>query len=225
MRPVKELADTVRQHRRPVAADNPFLAIERAFSDQVERALDGYRDLRDRTTERVFSGIYRSPWLQAMVGLRSATAEAPKARPRDEVFETLLAQKIAALRARMGDGGFREGAVRMLLYAGGDEVRVDVRGFRMAERIRDEYLAGGRLAGPQRRELFKEQFFMLLLDEERALATLPQLLPRDQDRSAALELVTRVLSAKGELSPERRARLARLSAILGAPAAARAQVA
>ena len=225
MRPVKELAEAVRKQRRPVAEDNPFLAVERQIADQIVRGLDTYRDLRDRARERLFTAIYESPWLQAMVGLRSFSAARPPVRPRDEVFEALLAQKVAVLRAAMGEGGFREAAARMLLYAGADESRVDVRGFRMAERIRDEHFAGEPLPGQQRRELFRNQFFMLLLDEEKALATLPQLLKTEQERTAALEAVTRVLSAKGELSAERRARLARLGVVLRAPAAAPTQAA
>jgi hypothetical protein len=95
----------------------------------------------------------------------------------------------------------------------------------MAERIRDELLVGGRLSGPERRELVKDQFFMLLLDEDRALAALPRMLRRDDEREAALEIVTRVLSAKGELSQERRARLARVRAILRPPSPATTQAA
>jgi hypothetical protein len=220
MHPVKDLAEIVRQHRRPVAADNPFLDIERTVATRIERSLDGYRDVRDRATERLFTGIYRSPWLQAMVGLHAGDGEGGRMRPPDPAFETLLTQKIAALRARIGEGGLREAVVRILLYAGADEGRVDVRGFRMAGRIRDEYLPGAPLPGPERRELVKEQYFMLVLDEDRALAALPTLLRTEEEQDAALEAATRVLSVKGALSPERQARLARIRAILGAPSLA-----
>ena len=220
MRPVKELAETVRQQRRPVTDDNPFLAMERTVAAQIGRNLDGYRDARDRATERLFSTVYRSPWLQAMLGLRGGDGAGSRARPLDEGFETLLRQKIAALRARMAEGGLREAVVRILLYAGADEGRVDVRGFRMVGRIREEYLAGDPLPGPERRELVKEQYFMLLLDEDRALAALPTLLRTQGDQHAALEAATRVLSVKGQLSTERQARLARVRAIFGSPSIA-----
>jgi hypothetical protein len=220
---VKQLAETVRRHRRPVAADNPFLALEHRMSEQIERSLDRYRETRDRSIERLFKAIYESAGLQAAVGLRGAAGDRAAVRARDEVFEALVAQKIAALRARVDEGGLREAAVRILLYAGGDEPRVDVRGFRMAERVRDQHLAGERLPGPRRRELVREQFFLLLLDEAEALGALPRMLRSAQDRAAALDMVRQVLSAKGELNEERRARLARVEAILSAsPAAAAA---
>jgi hypothetical protein len=211
---VKQLAETVRRHRRPVAADNPFLALEQKVSAQIERSLESYQDARDRATARLFKVIYESAWLQAAVGLRAVAGDGAPLRPPDEVFEALVAQKVAALRARLDQGGLREAAVRILLYVGSDEPRVDVRGFRMAERIRDKYLAGERLSGPRRRELFREQFFLLLLDEAGALAALPRMLPSDKERAAALDMVREVLSAKGDLNEERRARLARVETIL-----------
>jgi hypothetical protein len=204
-----------------VGADNPFLALEHKVSEQIERSLDGYREARDRGIERLFKAIYESTWLQAAVGLRGAAGDRAVGPPRDEVFEALVAQKVAALRARMDEGGLREAAVRILLYAGSDEPRVDVRGFRMAERVRDQHLAGERLSGPRRRELFREQFFLLLLGEAEALTVLTRMLPSAKDRAAVLDMVRQVLSAKGDLTEERRARLARVEAILGAaPAAA-----
>jgi Protein of unknown function (DUF3141) len=220
---VKQLAETVRRHRRPVGPDNPFLAFEREGSEQIERSLDAYRDVRDRATERLFKAIYQSAWLQAAVGLRGAAGDGAAAHPRDEVFEALVAQKAAALRARMDEGGLREATVRILLYTGSDEPRVDIRGFRMAERMRDQHLAGDRVPGPRRRELVREQFFLLLLDEAGALAALPRMLPSTKERAAALEMAREILSAKGDLNDERRARLARVEALLnGSPAAAAA---
>jgi Protein of unknown function (DUF3141) len=216
---VQQLAETVRRHRRPVAADNPFLALERSMSEQIETALDRYRDARDRGTERLFKMIYEAAWLQAVVGLRGAVSDRAGIRLRDEVFEALLAQKVAALRSRTDQGGLREAVVRILIYAGSDEPRVDVRGFRMAERVRDQHLGAERLPGPQRRELVREQFFLLLLDEAEALAALPRMLPSANDRTRALAMARQVLSAKGELNDERRARLARVEAILNGSSA------
>jgi pimeloyl-ACP methyl ester carboxylesterase len=221
MKPVAELARRVREQRRPVAADNPFVEAERRMADQIERALNGYRDARDKTFEVLFNAIYGSRWVQAMLGL--AAAERAGAGGRDEAYEALIGQKVAALRSRLAEGGLREATVRMVLYAGADKIAVDSRGFRMMQRVRDEYdpeLIGERLSASARRQLFKEQYLMLLLDEERSLAALPKLVPQPADREAALQAVRRVLTAKGELTPARKARLARLEAILMNGAAA-----
>ena len=222
MRPVARLAEQVREQRRPVPADNPFLEAERRGAESIERMLNGYRDARDKMFESAFNAVYGSAWTQALLGITGG--EAP--RGRDDVYEGLIGQKVAALRARLAEGGLREAAVRMLLYAGADTIAVDSRGFRMMQRVRedyDEYFRGERLPAAARRELFKDQYFMLLLDEERALAALPKLVPQPAEREAALELVRRVLTAKGEMSAARKQRLARLEGILmnGAAAAGR----
>jgi uncharacterized protein DUF3141 len=218
---VKQRAESVRRHRRPVAADNPFLALEHKASEQIERSLDRYREGRDRAIERLFKAIYEATWLQAALGLRGAAGARSAVRPRDEAFEALVAQKVAALRARMDEGGLREAAIRIVLYAGSDELRVDVRGFRMAQRLGEQHL-GERLSGPRRRELVREQFFLLLLDEAEALAALSRMLPSANDRAAAVDMARQILSAKGDLNDERRARLARVEAILSTPPAAAA---
>jgi hypothetical protein len=61
---------------------------------------------------------------------------------------------------------------------------------------------------------------MLLLDEDGALAALPKLIPQAADREVALEMVRRVLTAKGDLTPARKQRLARVEGLLMNGAAA-----
>jgi pimeloyl-ACP methyl ester carboxylesterase len=219
MKGVAQLAEQVRAHRRPVPADNPLVEAERRMSEQIERVLNGYRDARDKMFEVTFNAVYGSAWVQALLGL---DVSAPP-RARDDAYESLIGQKVVGLRARVGEGGLREAAVRMLLYAGADTVSVDSRGFRMMQKVRDEYeqyFGGERVTAAARRQLFKDQYFMLLVDEERALAALPKLVPQPAEREAALEMVRRVLTAKGELTPARKQRLARLEAILMNGAAA-----
>jgi hypothetical protein len=68
---------------------------------------------------------------------------------------------------------------------------------------------------------------ILLLDEERAIAALPSLLPVNRkEREAGLAAVQRVAAARGALPAEGSRRLARIEALFGsapAPAAAERQ--
>jgi hypothetical protein len=55
------LADSAAQvshDRQPASPDNPLLAWQTLFSNQVHDALDGYRDLRDAAQELCFYGVY-----------------------------------------------------------------------------------------------------------------------------------------------------------------------
>ena len=68
------------------------------------------------------------------------------------------------------------------------------------------------------KEVVKEQYLILLLDEERAIAALPKLLPSDRRQcEEALTLVRRVLAARGALGEESRRRLERIKAMFAGP--------
>ena len=68
MQPVAAWAEQVRANRRPVGADNPFLAFERMVSDLIASGLEAWGKARDATSEAVFLNTYGAPWLQAMIG-------------------------------------------------------------------------------------------------------------------------------------------------------------
>ena len=116
MRPLAGLAERVREERKPAAADNSLAKLEAEVSHQIEAALDGYRDLRDRWYEQVFLAVYGSPLLQALVGLR-ARDEPPRRRPGDDPDHLdFVARRKAELLDQIGAGGLREASLRALLY-------------------------------------------------------------------------------------------------------------
>src|SRR6187401_3511863 len=80
MAPVASLAGRVRESRRPVAADNPFVAMQATMSRQVVAALDAWRDMSEALAERTFLSVYGLPMLQAAFGVDpSATRPLRKA--------------------------------------------------------------------------------------------------------------------------------------------------
>ena len=112
MRQVAELAGQVREQRHPVTADNPLLQMQSTISDGIIAALDGWRDLRDRSLEQVFLGVYSAPVLQALVGLK-ASDEAPRRHPGIEPERlAFIQQRMAELKSRLAEGGLREAAIR-----------------------------------------------------------------------------------------------------------------
>ncbi len=84
---------------------------------------------------------------------------------------------------------------------------VDERGFEVVRRIRQ---AHGDMPLADFKALVREQFYMLLIDQEAALAAIPSMLPADAEtRRKAFDLIDEVLSARGELSAEDKKRLQR----------------
>jgi Protein of unknown function (DUF3141) len=215
MWPLQVMAQNVREQRRPAAPDNALVKTERAVSQQIERSLDLYRDMRDRNYELLFKALYNSPLVEALAGLRAPYADARKPRARDEHAEELLATKIEAIRTREEQGGFGEAVLRIMLAVAQAEHMFDARGFRLAQRIKEEHPALRKLSREWVRVAAREEAFMLRFDQERALAALPRLLPTEEERREAVDIVRRIGYADGEITPESEAMLDEIERILG----------
>jgi hypothetical protein len=212
--PLQAAARAVREQRRPVAPDNPFLKTEQAVAQQIEKSLDQYRDMRDRGQEVLFKAIYNSPLVEALAGLRAPYADAKKPRARDEHAEQLLEARIKAIKTREEQGGFAEGVLRIALAVTQAERMVDARGFRLAQRIKQEHPELRRIPHARMRAAAREEAFMLRFDQERALAALPHLLRTEEERREAVEIVRRIGYADGEITAESEALLDRIEHIL-----------
>ncbi|MGH8580139.1 MAG: DUF3141 domain-containing protein [Gammaproteobacteria bacterium] len=218
MQPVAKLAEQVRTQRRASSPDNPFVAFQEQASQMIVLMLEAYRDLRDHTQEAIFHTVYGLPLMQALLGLK-ATDEAPRRRPGLEPEErAFIERRIAELKARIPEGGLREAAIRSILYIGLADAFVDERGFAGLRRLRAQ--REDSLPLSEFKQKLREQFFMLLLDEEGAARAIPAMLPKDRDqREQAFAMVREVMLAAGEPSEERRRRLARVAGLFGIEAA------
>ena len=218
MRPVADWAKAVRGNRRPVNPDNPFLAFEHMMSDMITSGLEMWGKARDTATEAFFFNSYGSPVVQAMVGLRADETSVSRRVGRDVAREAAAKQAAAYLEQRIDRGGLIEAAVRALIYVRLPEGKVDERGFAALKQISAELPPAKRIGVARFKEIVKEQYLILLLDEERAIAALPKLLPGNRRQcEEALALVRRVLAARGVLPEEGRRRLERVEAMFVGP--------
>jgi len=210
------IAEQVRQERKPAAADNPLLAMQETASRQIVQALDRWRDTTEALSERMFLTIYGAPSLQAAVGVDPAENRAPRKAAKNPLHHELMQSRIDDLKGRMSAGGVREAMIRGLLYAGMSRAAVDERGFEMVRRIRQENDA---VPLSEFKAMVREQFYMLLIDQDAAMATIPAMLPADPKvKQHALDIIRQVLAARGELSDEDKSRLARVAKLFGAGA-------
>jgi hypothetical protein len=127
----------------------------------------------------------------------------------------LVERRIAELKSRIAEGDVREGAIRVLLYAGMTRGAVDERGFEAIRRMRSIQDGMERPTLAEFKSMVREQYFMLLIDPESAFAALPELLPDPSLRRKTLAAVRGVLSAAGEISGEVAERLDRVARVLG----------
>jgi len=224
MAPVKQAAEWARGHRAPVAKDNPLLAAQEMMSRQIVAGLDAYRDMRDRFGEQLFLAVYGSPALQAACGI-DANAAAPLRKAGDSrIAREAIETRVAELKSRIGEGGIREALVRALLYIGLERGGPDERGFEAIRRLRGKFAEGPPLTLAQFKSLVRDQYFMLLLDQEATLAAIPTLLRNHRGNGRKeLELLKEVLTARGELSAAEQERFRTIGRLFEAESGGTAQ--
>jgi hypothetical protein len=214
MAPLAATAKMVREHRRPVAGDNPLLQAQDVVSDAIVTGLNAWRDLSETVAEQTFLAVFGSPALQVAVGIDPAGTEPLRKAGKTPLHRQLVDARVAELKSRIGTGGVPEGAVRILIHAGTARGSVDERGFEAIRRMRDANPGAERLTLAAFKTLVREQSFMLQLDEEAALAALPALIPAPADRVMCIRAVQEVLAAGGEITDEMAARLRRIGRLL-----------
>jgi hypothetical protein len=215
MQSVQAVAEAVRANRHSVGADNPLLAMEHAAAEWITSSLQSFGEFRDAMTETIFLNTYGSPWLQALVGLGGEAA--PRRIERDLLREANVSRLRAELEHRFEAGGPEDAALRALIYVRLPDGSVDERGFSTLKLIRDSRPAASRKTLAQMKDIVREQYLLIRLDEERAIAALPGLVGADgRQREVVLDAVHQVLAASGALSGEAKRRLARVEALLEA---------
>jgi hypothetical protein len=110
-----------------------------------------------------------------------------------------------------------EAVLRSLVYIRKPDGVVDERGYTALKMIRAAQPPVKRMSLARFKELLREQFLLVCLDEERAIATLPALIGEDAaQRKTGIDVLHRVLGAAGVESDEGRRRLARIEALFDA---------
>jgi pimeloyl-ACP methyl ester carboxylesterase len=213
MAPVARLAEQVRANRKSVDKGSPFLAAQENMSKRIEAALDSWREASEAWAERTFLAIYGSPTLQAAVGVDPSGTQRPRKASKNPLHRELLQKRITELKSQVAAGGLRAAVVRSLIYVGMNRASVDERGFELARRIRE---AHGDMPVAEFKELVRDQFNILLIDQKAALDAIPTMLPTDlESREKAYQLIQQLMLARGELSSDDGDRLKEIARLFG----------
>ncbi len=213
LRPLLGSAESVPADRRPVASGNIFWQAQEQFAQHIEQTLDAYRDVRDHMAEAWFHALYGSPLLQAMVGLGASDRSVRRSPGKDPAHAAAVTRRIQELRAAIAEGGPREAVLRALLYVRMPEGLVDERGFNLLRRAREE--AGDGLTLGEFKQLVREQFLTLLLDERRAVEAIPAMLAKDRDLASRMATnLRRMIDVVGLRTSLAKARLAEIDQLI-----------
>ncbi len=213
MKGVQQLAAGVATVRKPVAPDNPFLALQTQVSDKIVASLDSYRVARDKLAEQMFFGFYGSPFVQALLGLNAQS----EVRPLPGISPEKLSAREAlenADAAKLQTGGFDEALTRAVLYVNAADRAFDQR-CAFALNVARQQLMHLTLA--EFKALVRDQAFMLQLDRDRAVEALASLVPAADARKELLKQVRAIIGAGVPPVAAQRERLDRLAQVLAVP--------
>ena len=203
MGPVKQAAGTVRAQRRPVSPDNPFLAMEKIFSNAVSDSLNLYRDLRDWALESWFYTVFDNPLVKAMSAGGAAETRDTPTGDRPEWLE------------RIDTGGFPEAVVRIMILLSDAGAGTRRRNLMACGSLADQDERLKDLRGDALKEMIRKQSCIVTRKPEEALATLDRLLPDREGRSKALSIAAELMIGSEDADPRMIKAYAVVADILG----------
>ena len=211
MRSVSETAKQLANKSKPLNSENPFLEMERLWANSVIQGFDFLRDMRDTLYEMTFLSIYGSPFMRWIGASHAFT------RTMKDPKELRFLPEVQAILLGIERGGFAEAVIRMLILLA--ESRGSVRRDRLerSSRVltRDEPFAS--LGAERRAALIREQSIIAEFEPDRAIETLPTLLPGFEERRKAIEVVEYIAGSMEEMEPRTLKILQRFHAALGLP--------
>jgi hypothetical protein len=182
-------AETVKANRQAVADDHPLRRTEHAGAEIVSAALDYYRALRDAMTEAGFFAVYANV---------SSVQQAAKPAPAGEAEPAALERpEVRKALAAMEKGGYVEALARTAFLIGHENggKPLPLSRLEMRQELADEYAELlPQIAPFEWRTIRGEQEIIAHYEPERAVATLPLLLPDEADRARLLGLIDQIMA-------------------------------
>ncbi|OZI71067.1 DUF3141 domain-containing protein [Bordetella genomosp. 12] len=199
--PIAQVAEQVREHREPVAADNPFLVAQQMVSQAIVAGLEIFTELRDAAVERTFMNVFGSLPAQNLAGL-GARPGAPRKHPGvSPEHLDFMRRRQDELRARISQGGAREAAIRMVLAVSGAGGGLDERSYAMIRRLRADSETS--ISLQDFKDAVRDQALLMLMDGPAAVRAIPKLLENVSADGIRLTLATmrHIVEATQPLTP------------------------
>ncbi len=209
----KVAAPLVKKHRRPVSPDNPFLEAEKKYSDFIVKLLDMRKEIRDKRSQVIFRKTYDHPLVKRMF-LGAGNGNGRQCDGGVEVAPSPVTEaERSRLLAAMGEGGFVEAAIRIMIAVARADGCFSRSEFKAARRVSASYPELGSLDPREVRRIASDQARMLQVDENEAIKSLSALIPDEKSRRDALQVARQM--AEAGVKPEGQEKLlARIEEVL-----------
>jgi pimeloyl-ACP methyl ester carboxylesterase len=211
-------AQFVKDNRQAMPADNPLRRAEASLADLASATLEYQRAVQDAFTEALFFHVYGNLFSLYIADREPALA----AQPTDPRELPIVKEALASIDkggypeafARVGFLVARRGDVPLSRLEAGQQMVMDYKEFLPAVPLE------------QMRRIAGEQEVIATYEPDKAIATLPALLPQRKDRERLLTLLDRLESdpriRHDGLTPEQQTMLQRVRQVLRVPARAKA---
>ena len=206
-------AGFAQSQRKALAEAHPWRQLETMGAEFISASLDFYRDVSNAVSEATFFELYGNLFALRRLGRDGRPVDEPVVEPRDLPV-------VQAALARIDQGGFPEAAARIgfLLQRNGEPMplaRLEMRAA-LAKDYKDLLPA---LSSDALRRIRGQQEIIVRFAPEKAVASLPKLLVRAEDRKRMLSLLDAVLADQRvqniEPTAEQLLALDRIGAVLG----------
>ncbi|HEX2831317.1 MAG TPA: DUF3141 domain-containing protein [Burkholderiales bacterium] len=206
-------AEMVRAQRQALPADDPMRRVETLNAELTSASLDYYRAVRDAVTEAAFFTTYANVYETYLADQHEAEEkrQAPFDPRRREIDDAL---------SRIAEGGYTEAFARIAYLLSRRGEPLPLARLTMRQELAKEYAElVPQISPDQWRRIRGEQEVIVSNAQDRAIATLPELLDAGE-RARLLALIDRVLGDKrvqqAKPTPEQLAMVERIRQVLSA---------
>lgn len=186
-------AHAVKEERQAVAESNPLRQAEKLNAERVSASLDYYRAMRDAITEASFFSMYTKPFSRSPVDhkdVQAGAADEGKVNPR----ELSIVSDALALTDK---GGYTEALARVAFLLKRKGLPLPLSRLELRQELQSEYADYLPDISPHdSRRVRGEQEIIAQYEPERAIETLPRLLPDDSDRERLVTLLSKLTADK-----------------------------
>jgi hypothetical protein len=206
-------AQVVKAQRQALGPNDPARQLEAMGSELMNASLDCYRSLRDAIAEATFFQIYGNLYAFNLGDGQAIEAQPQPVNPRALPF---VKEALAAI----DKGGYPEALARVAFLLAHRDEPLPLSRLHLAHELLDDYRELlPELPPDELRRIGGEQEIIARCEPDRAVETLPALLPEREERDRLLTLLERVLADQRvqaiQPTAEQTATLARIRSVLG----------